>query len=80
MMFVPNGIDTNVFYPNEEERRRVRAQWNMGDDVKIVGNISRFDPIKNHKMFLKAAAGSPPNGPTFDSFASATAKNHICKS
>jgi glycosyltransferase involved in cell wall biosynthesis len=57
MMFVPNGIDTNTFYPNDEERRRVRAQWNLGDDVKIVGNISRFDPIKNHKMFLKAAAG-----------------------
>jgi glycosyltransferase involved in cell wall biosynthesis len=56
MMFVPNGIDTNVFYPSEEERSRVRAQWNLGDDVKIVGNISRFDPIKNHKMFLKAAA------------------------
>ncbi len=56
MMFVPNGIDTNTFYPNDEERRRVRAQWNLGDDVKIVGNISRFDPIKNHKMFLKAAA------------------------
>ncbi len=56
MMFVPNGIDTNTFYPNEDERRVVRAQWNMGDDVKIVGNIARFDPIKNHKMFLKAAA------------------------
>ena len=56
MMFVPNGIDTNAFYPNEDERRSVRAQWNMGDDVRIVGNISRFDPIKNHKMFLKAAA------------------------
>jgi glycosyltransferase involved in cell wall biosynthesis len=56
MMFIPNGIDTNTFYPNEEDRRRVRAQWNMGDDVKVVGNISRFDPIKNHKMFLKAAA------------------------
>ena len=56
MMFVPNGIDTNTFFPNEDERRSVRAQWNMSDDVKIVGNISRFDPIKNHKMFLKAAA------------------------
>jgi glycosyltransferase involved in cell wall biosynthesis len=56
MMFIPNGIDTNTFFPNEDERHRVRVQWNMGDDVKIVGNISRFDPIKNHKMFLKAAA------------------------
>lgn len=56
MMFIPNGIDTNVFYPNDDERRRLRAQWNMGDDVKIVGNVSRFDPIKNHKMFLRSAA------------------------
>lgn len=56
MMFIPNGINTNVFFPNEEERRRVRAQWNVGDDVKVIGNISRFDPIKNHRMFLKAAA------------------------
>src|SRR5262249_45369740 len=39
MMFIPNGINTNVFYPNDEDRRRVRAQWNVGDDVKVIGNI-----------------------------------------
>jgi glycosyltransferase involved in cell wall biosynthesis len=26
MLFVPNGIDTNVFYPDEAARERVRAE------------------------------------------------------
>lgn len=56
MLFIPNGIDTNVFYPNHDERDRVRAEWGIGDDQKVVGNVARFDPIKNHPMFLKAAA------------------------
>jgi glycosyltransferase involved in cell wall biosynthesis len=56
MLFIPNGIDTNLFYPNDQERKQVRAAWNIGNDVKIVGNIARYDPIKNHTMFLKAAA------------------------
>jgi glycosyltransferase involved in cell wall biosynthesis len=56
MLFIPNGIDTNVFYPNHDERNRVRAEWGIGEDQKVVGNVARFDPIKNHPMFLKAAA------------------------
>jgi glycosyltransferase involved in cell wall biosynthesis len=56
MLFIPNGIDTNLFYPNDDEGKRVRAQWGVEDGAKIVGNVARFDPIKNHPMFLKAAA------------------------
>ena len=56
MLFIPNGIDTTVFYPDEAEGKRVRADWGMGESTKIIGNVARFDPIKNHPMFLKAAA------------------------
>src|ERR1700676_1843340 len=56
MVFVPNGIDTNAFYPSDTERQRVRAEWGVGEDCKLVGKIARFDPIKNHPLFLKAAA------------------------
>jgi glycosyltransferase involved in cell wall biosynthesis len=56
MVFVPNGIDTNAFYPSDTERQRVRAEWGIADDCKLVGKIARFDPIKNHPLFLKAAA------------------------
>ena len=56
MLFIPNGIDTNVFYPNEEEGKRVRADWGISESTKVVGKVARFDPIKNHPLFLRAAA------------------------
>jgi glycosyltransferase involved in cell wall biosynthesis len=56
MLFIPNGIDTNVFYPDDAARERVRAEWGVGHSEKLIGNVARFNPIKNHPLFLKAAA------------------------
>jgi glycosyltransferase involved in cell wall biosynthesis len=56
MVFIPNGIDTNVFFPNEAEGKRVREDWGVDDSAKVIGYVARFDPIKNHTLFLKAAA------------------------
>jgi glycosyltransferase involved in cell wall biosynthesis len=56
MLFIPNGIDTNVFYPDEAEGNRVRADWGISESAKIIGKVARFDPIKNHPAFLQAAA------------------------
>jgi glycosyltransferase involved in cell wall biosynthesis len=56
MLFIPNGIDTGVFFPNDAERKRVRTDWGIDDSVKVIGKIARFDPIKNHPLFLQAAA------------------------
>lgn len=56
MVFIPNGIDTNVFYPAESEGKRIRADWGVGESETVIGKVARFDPIKNHPLFLKAAA------------------------
>jgi glycosyltransferase involved in cell wall biosynthesis len=56
MVFVPNGIDTKEFYPDQAAGRRVRAEWGIGESEKVIGKVARFDPIKNHPLFLKAAA------------------------
>ena len=56
MLFIPNGIDTTVFYPDEAEGKRMRAAWGIIESTKIIGKVARFDPIKNHALFLKAAA------------------------
>jgi glycosyltransferase involved in cell wall biosynthesis len=56
MLFIPNGIDTNVFYPDEAEGKKVRADWGVDASTKIIGKVARYDPIKNHPLFLKAAA------------------------
>jgi glycosyltransferase involved in cell wall biosynthesis len=55
MVFIPNGIDTSVFYPDQAEGKRVRDEWGVDESEKVVGYVARFDPIKNHKLFLQAA-------------------------
>jgi glycosyltransferase involved in cell wall biosynthesis len=56
MVFIPNGIDTQAFYPDAVAGKRVRADWGIGEAEKVIGKVARFDPIKNHPLFLKAAA------------------------
>ena len=56
IVVVPNGIDTDVFSRNQEERKRVRAEWGITDDQKLIGLVARLDPMKDHPTFLRAAA------------------------
>lgn len=53
---VPNGIDTRRFRRDENGRRRVRAEWGIGDDEPLVGLVARLHPIKDHAGFLQAAS------------------------
>ena len=56
MVVIPNGIDTERFRPDSEERRRVRAEWGLEEGEKLIGTVGRLDPMKGHATFLKAAA------------------------
>ncbi len=56
MVVVPNGIDTGRFRRDHEGRRRVREAWRVGDDEDLIGLVGRFDPMKDHRTFLQAAA------------------------
>ena len=56
LLHIPNGIDTNTFYPDVDAGKRVRMDWGFTESEKVIGNVARFDPIKNHPLFLKAAA------------------------
>lgn len=55
MRVVENGVDVERFRPDEELRRRQRAQWNIGDRECVVGMVARVDPMKDHETFLQAA-------------------------
>jgi hypothetical protein len=46
MVLIPNGIDTQEFYPDEAAGKLVRADWDTGESDKIIGKVARFDPIK----------------------------------
>lgn len=56
MVVIPNGIDIERFRPDRAHRERMRALWQVTDAEKLIGLVARFDPIKDHPTFIKAAA------------------------
>ncbi len=53
---IPNGIDTKAFAPDSEGRAVLRRLWNYSETDIVVGLSARFDPVKGHETFLRAAA------------------------
>lgn len=53
---IPNGFDTDVFRPDPAARFTIRRECNLDLDAPLVGLAARFDPVKDHATFLKAAA------------------------
>lgn len=52
---IPNGIDTGLFFPDEEARQTVRANLGIAATAPVVGLFARYNPIKDHATFLDAA-------------------------
>ncbi len=53
---IPNGIDTERFLPDHIARSRIRSEWGLTEQEKLVGLVGRLDPMKDHPTFLRAAA------------------------
>lgn len=53
---VPLGIDLTVFEKHSEKRYLLRDEIGAGDDEILIGLVGRLTEIKNHSLFLKAAA------------------------
>jgi glycosyltransferase involved in cell wall biosynthesis len=53
---VPNGIDTVRFRPDAALRAAKRAEWGLGEGETVIGVLARIDPMKDHGVFLRAAA------------------------
>jgi glycosyltransferase involved in cell wall biosynthesis len=52
---IPNGFDTEVFRPRPEARQQVHAQLGVAENIRVVGVLGRFHPMKDHATFLRAA-------------------------
>ncbi len=51
------GVNTELFRPRREgEVDVLRAELGIPQDVKLIGMVGRFDPVKGHMVFLHAAA------------------------
>ncbi|WP_227670375.1 glycosyltransferase family 4 protein [Psychrobacter maritimus] len=54
MLVIPNGFDIDKFKPNDIQRLELRDKLNIKSDELVIGNVGRFDPVKNHENFIKA--------------------------
>jgi glycosyltransferase involved in cell wall biosynthesis len=53
---IPNGFDLQTFRPDPQARAALRAELGIADTAIVIGLVARFDPQKDHRGFLRAAA------------------------
>jgi glycosyltransferase involved in cell wall biosynthesis len=53
---IPNGTDLDIFRPDADARREMRAEFGLDDSTPVIGMVARFHPMKDHPNFLAAAA------------------------
>lgn len=53
---VPLGLDTGAFAQWAGKRELLRSEWGARDADILVGIVGRLTEIKNHRLFLEAAA------------------------
>lgn len=56
MVVIQNGIDVDRFCPDLETRNRLRKEWGIAQNDRLIGLVGRLDPMKDHETFLRAAA------------------------
>ncbi|MBN3883584.1 MAG: glycosyltransferase [Nostoc sp.] len=56
MTVIPNGIDIELFKPDQGARIKVRKLWGICEDTILLGLVGRLDIRKDHPTFLRAAA------------------------
>ena len=50
---IENGVNPDVFSPNEDVRSQVRKELNIGEDNLVFIMSARIDPMKNHSLFIR---------------------------
>jgi glycosyltransferase involved in cell wall biosynthesis len=55
MLLIPNGFDLATYRPNPAARSTIRQSLGIADDIPVIGHAGRFDPQKDHLLFVEAA-------------------------
>jgi len=56
MVMIPNGFDLEEFRPEPTAKKWLLGKLGLPDNVFLVGMVGRFDPMKDHETFLRAAS------------------------
>lgn len=52
---IPNGFDLGAFHPDPLARAAVIQELSLPQDAFLIGLVARFDPLKDHQTFIRAA-------------------------
>lgn len=55
-IYLPNGIDLDLWRPDENDRAAMRKELGLAPADVVVGMVARVDPQKDHECFFAAAA------------------------
>ena len=64
VLIVHNGIDFNRFAFDPATRERVRTTLNIGNS-KLIGNVGRFDVVKNQEFIVQMIEKAQKRGETY---------------
>jgi glycosyltransferase involved in cell wall biosynthesis len=53
---IPNGVDLSRVAYDETARKRVREEFQLGEDDYVIGVLGRLDPNKRFELVIEAAA------------------------
>lgn len=53
---LPNAIDIEKYKYNPEQRKRIRQEFGIEEDVFVIGHIGKFMDAKNHEFLIKIFA------------------------
>src|SRR5918999_540855 len=53
---IPLGLDARAFDDWAARRSTLRREWGVSDADTVVGIVGRLTEVKNHRLFLEAAA------------------------
>lgn len=52
-IILKNGIHIKEFQFSEEKRKEIRDKYHIEKDTTIIGNVARFEEVKNHTFLLE---------------------------
>lgn len=52
---IPNGFELDVFRPSGDARLAIRKELGVAAESVLIGLVARYDPMKDHGTFLRAA-------------------------
>ena len=59
MLIIPNGIDTDKFFPDKRLGASIRQKLGVTDDKPLVLYAARVDPMKDHQTVISVAKLCP---------------------